>query len=701
VRRGLGLLALAAVLPLILLAGGLALFLLWEQQDLMQDSARHQVDQIIAGVDRELQTQIELLKVLAQSPILDGDDVDLAAFYGLAVRFQSQLPLWHRIILADTDGNQVMKTGVPFGTRLERVVDDVSYRRVLQTRGPAIGDAVRPPGHPDNPPRASFRVPVLREGKLRYVLTGVVSTERLAALAERGDTDPGWLPYLVDASDRIVASPRRPEIVGNRAMPPTVEARAQSRGGLYDGISHLNEPLVTAFRKSDLTGWSAHLAIPLALYRAPQVHALWTLAATGLSAVGLSVLFALLLHRQLQVIRQEGQMKERAVRMEALGRTTGGVAHDFNNLLMVILGNLELLQKRNGEPRLERYITAIRSAAERGAELTTQLLAFSRGRGTQSEVIDLHEHLTGRLDMIRQSLRGDIVVEPLLASPACVVKVDPLQLDLAILNIAVNAADAMPNGGALRIATRAAQLPGGSGRAAVALSISDSGTGIPAHALPHVFEPFFTTKAVGKGTGLGLSQVYGFARAAGGSAEIASGPGRGTTVTLYLPLAAESVAQPSRTAAPVASEPVRPSLSILLVDDNEEVRGVTASFLQEAGCRVEVAPHAAAGLDSLHRRRPDVLVSDLVMPGEMDGLALAREARRRWPDLPIILVSGYSQSAAAAMELGFPLIMKPYQMANLIQEIDRHAAMASNGHGLADRAAVADRAGSAAMSGAA
>lgn len=671
-RRGLGLLALAAVLPLLLLAGGLALFLLLQQQALMQDRAQHQVEQIIDSVDRELLTQIELLKVLAQSPILDPEDVNFAAFYALAVRFQSQLPLWHRIVLADTQGRQLMKTGVPFGTDLGPVVDLASYRHVLETQEPTIGNAVRPPGNPDARARASFRVPVLRDGRVRFVLTGIVSTRRLASFADRADIGPQWLPYVIDASERIVASPRRPEIVGNHALAPTIEARAHGTGGIYHGITHLGEPLVTAFRKSTRSGWSAHIAIPLALYRVPQVHALWIVGATGLSAVGLSVLFGLLLHRQVQADRDDGLLRERAVRMEALGRTTGGVAHDFNNLLMVILGNLEMLQKRITEPKLERYVAAIRAAAERGAQLTGQLLAFSRGRGTQSEVIDIHRHLSNRLDMIRQSLRGDILFKPSLAVQPLLVRVDPLQLDLAILNIAVNAADAMPNGGELRLTTRRGPMPGGSRRPGVAITVSDTGNGISADALPHVFEPFFTTKPMGKGTGLGLSQVYGFARASGGVAEIDSKPGRGTRVALHLPLSDEALASPAEAipAADALSE--RRSLTVLLVDDNDEVRGVTASFLEESGFSVEVAADAVQGIECLRRRRPDVLVSDLVMPGAMDGLALATEARRRCPDLPIILVSGYSQSAAAAMELGFPLIMKPYDLPHLVRKIDEN-----------------------------
>ena len=674
-RRGLVLLTLAALLPLVLLSGSLSFLLLHKQQNAMRSEAVHQVEQMLGSVDRELLTQIELLKVLAQSPLLDGDPANLAAFHDLAERFQSQLPLWHRIILADTNSRMLVRTGYPFGTPLPPLVDEKSYRRVLDMGEPTIGDLAGPGAAGGGPPRASFRAPVLRNGKIRYVLTGVVSIARLTALLTPAGLDPAWRPYLVDGSGRIAASLRRPDTVGMQAMLPTLQARRTSASGVYDGISPEGEPLVTAFRKSDKTSWSVHVAIPLALYNKPLTQAAWILACASAAAVLLTAAFILLLRRELQSQRRETLAQERAVRMEALGRMTGGVAHDFNNLLMVILGNLEMLGRRNHEPRLERYVTAIRKAAERGTHLTRELLAFSRGQGTQTEVVDLNERLVGTLTMIRQSVSGHIHVQTDLVPGRHTVRLDPLQFDLALLNIAANARDAMPEGGDLRITTRRASLPDRSGREGIALCISDTGSGISAEALPHVFEPFFTTKDVGKGTGLGLSQVYGFAKASNGTADIESRAGRGTTVTLYLPLAHEELPEAAdRPAHKEATMGRAASTRVVLVDDNDEVRGVTAAFLEDAGFKVDQADSAHAGLDLLERSEgaADILVSDLIMPGGMDGLAFANEVRRRWPELPVILVSGYSTSAARATELGYTLYMKPYDMADLVRGIRAH-----------------------------
>ncbi len=213
---------------------------------------------------------------------------------------------------------------------------------------------------------------------------------------------------------------------------------------------------MTAFRKSDRTGWSVHLAIPLGVYGRPLTHAAWVLAGAGAATALMTAAFVLLLRRELRAQRRDTLAQERAVRMEALGRMTGGVTHDFNNLLMIILGNLKMLGRRSYEPQLERYIAAIRKAAERGTHLTRELLTFSRGQGSKSEVVDLNERLVATLTMIRQSVSGHIDVRTDLVPGRHAVRLDPPQFDLALLNIAAYARDAMPDGGSLRITTRRA-----------------------------------------------------------------------------------------------------------------------------------------------------------------------------------------------------------------------------------------------------
>jgi len=662
-RRGLILLALAAFLPLIALAAGLAILAFVQQRTAMRDNAVEHAVHLLDHIERELRGHVDLLNALAQSPTLDGDAPDLRAFHEVASRFKMSNPDWDRVILL-RDRRQVVNTFVPFGTELPAVHETESYDRVLATKAPAISNLSGQGRFSPTTLQVGVRVPVLGpNGEVRFILTALVTTERLAKLTASSGLPAGWRPFLIDANDRVVAAPASPDTVGSRAGERAVAARAGGTGGVYDGYTNTGSPVVTAFTKSERTGWSAHVSIPLAIFNAPRDRVLFLLSTAGAVALGLTALFVGLLRREIVAHRQDALLRERGTRMEALGRMTGGVAHDFNNLLMVILGSVEMLQRRVQAPGVERYATAIRKAAERGSQLTRELLAFSRGDAKRAEVLDLGERVRTATAMLRQSLHASIRIEVSIPPGSHPVRVDPIQLDLAILNIAVNARDAMADGGQLTISIRRGVIPDRSGQAAVVLAITDTGGGVPPEALPHVFEPFFTTKEVGKGTGLGLSQVYGFAKAAGGIADIASKVGQGTTVTIYLPEAEGVVVTPEVT-SPVMAE-THGRGRILLVDDDDPVRSVTADYLAHAGYEVYSVPSAAAALAALERGGADVLVSDVVMPGELDGIALAREARLRWPNLPILLVSGYTASTDAAAALGLDVLGKPFEMSEL------------------------------------
>ena len=288
-------------------------------------------------------------------------------------------------------------------------------------------------------------------------------------------------------------------------------------------------------------------------------------------------------------------------------------------------------------------------------------------------MVSLREYLADMQDMLRSSLRGDIAIRLNVPADLWKTKVDLDELELAILNIAVNARDAMPNGGCLTIEAWNVNLsdPAVTGLRGpfVGLSLSDTGDGIPADVLPRIFEPFFTTKDIGKGTGLGLSQVYGFARQSGGTATARSEPGRGSTVTLYLP----------RTTEETAAEAARPSLPsmtgqgrILLVEDNADIAEVTRSNLEELGFRVVHVPDAHSALNALERDASfDLVFTDIVMPGDLTGVDLARTIRLRYPALPVLLTTGYSNMAQAAADEGFSILHKPYDSAGLSASVNR------------------------------
>jgi signal transduction histidine kinase/ActR/RegA family two-component response regulator len=362
----------------------------------------------------------------------------------------------------------------------------------------------------------------------------------------------------------------------------------------------------------------------------------------------------------------EAQLRQ-AQKMQALGQLTGGIAHDFNNLLTVIQGSADVLRRSGlSEEKRVRFADAIVQTAGRAAALTGQLLAFARRQPLQPETIDINERITAMTDLLDRTLGERIEVRTELADDLCAVIADPAQLESAVINIAVNARDAMPDGGVLTIRTEETSLPDSDHRA-VALSLTDTGAGIEPEVLARVFEPFFTTKAVGRGTGLGLSQVYGFAAQSGGDVRLESEPGKGTTVAILLPC----TDQPADKKVPLApSASVHRTGRVLVVDDNEEVGAFAETLLAELGHRVTRARTAAEALEWVDRDRFDVVFTDVVMPG-MSGLELAEALRIRHPDLRVVLTTGYSDEVMTSGTGGLPVVFKPYRLEMLATALDQ------------------------------
>ncbi|MFY9771780.1 MAG: MASE1 domain-containing protein [Xanthobacteraceae bacterium] len=349
-----------------------------------------------------------------------------------------------------------------------------------------------------------------------------------------------------------------------------------------------------------------------------------------------------------------------AQKMEAIGKLTGGIAHDFNNLLMIIGGSAQLF-KRLLDPKLPRAIEALQSAAKRGETLTRQLLTFSRRQHLSPTVVDLNASIRNLRPMIESSLRGNIVYKETINPNLWPVKVDLAELELAIVNIAVNARDAMPNGGVFALTAENVTVNNSSGQDGqngdfVAIEFGDSGTGIPPDLLSKIFDPFFTTKEVGKGSGLGLSQVYGFAHQSGGTVRAESKVGLGTAITIYLPSYAGVAID-----APKISETARaPRPMVLIVDDSAEVGEVTSSLFEHLGYDTAYCDSAEAALRLLaDGTKIDLVFSDIVMPGTIDGVGLAGEVQARYPHLPVILTTGYSDAAQAAPP-SLPILRKPF-----------------------------------------
>jgi CheY-like chemotaxis protein len=370
-----------------------------------------------------------------------------------------------------------------------------------------------------------------------------------------------------------------------------------------------------------------------------------------------------------------------AQKMETVGQLSGGIAHDFNNLLTVILGNAEALSLRlKAREDLRHLSDTIISAAERGAELTQRLLAFSRRQVLQPAPTDCNQLAESMQVLLRRALRDDVELRMSLASSPTIALADPGQLESAILNLSLNAQDAMPNGGVLTLSTSEVMLDADSlgpdqdvrPGAYAMVCVTDDGTGMTAEVRERVFEPFFTTKEVGKGSGLGLSMVYGFVKQSNGHVAIYSEPGLGTSVRIYLPLA-EARDQRRVTAVQQIAATPGGAETILVVEDDSFVRSHAVSTLEHIGYRVMVAADGRDALAILRGgARPDLLFTDIVMPGGLNGWDLAEQATAFAPGLKVLYTSGYPlESLAARRQLpeGVVLLNKPYRMAELARRV--------------------------------
>jgi signal transduction histidine kinase/ActR/RegA family two-component response regulator len=356
-------------------------------------------------------------------------------------------------------------------------------------------------------------------------------------------------------------------------------------------------------------------------------------------------------------------------KMEAIGRLTGGIAHDFNNLLHVVNMNLELVSIYAKEEKVKPVVDRAKSAARRGSRLTNQLLSFARSQSLLPKLTEVNRLLLGMKDLLEISVGSGVEVEFDLAPESVTIVVDPSQLEMAVLNMAVNSKDAMDEGGKLRIYTRAAEHRSDQTDLEpddyVVVGVSDTGAGIPASVLPKVFDPFFTTKPVGRGTGLGLSQVYGFARQSGGTAVIRSESGKGTTVEMLFPIASGEeepvVVRPQDVVVPLRAS----NCHILVVEDDPDVRRVIVECLSLIGYQVTEAANGGEGLAALQAIKPDLLVVDYAMP-DMTGAEVIQQARKLIGDIPVILATGYADMAAVERLAGKPTILrKPFDIAAL------------------------------------
>ncbi|MGZ8364650.1 MAG: ATP-binding protein, partial [Caulobacteraceae bacterium] len=622
--RSLVLLVLAAILPLAIFASALGVNALHQQRLNMERDAIARTDKVAALVDRELVAQTRVLQAVSASPLLTEAPLNTAAVEAYFRQVMVGQPAWRRIYLSNTDLQSVAVSARVQMQEPGQILERESYITALRTGRPVIGSmSFR------RDARAAFpiRVPVVKDGRVVNVLSAAVEPIVIGRLLAQAELPPDWLGAVVDRHG-VFAARNKDSVnrVGRPGSQALRDAAVRGGSGVYRGVSLEGEPIVTAYKTLPDSGWSVHIAMPQKYYTASFDRSLWLIGGGGALVLGAAAIFLWVLLREMQSRNRRDLAQQESQRLEALGRITGGVAHDFNNLLMIVHGGAEAIERNLGKPeRVKTYVDAILSAADRGKSLTRQLLAFGRRSSHEPVSFRLQDRLDELRGLLEKSTRPDITTSVFVPAEVGAIYADPSALEIAIINLAVNARDAMPERGHLALTAFNARFDKGPDKRTgltgdyVAVVVADSGTGIPPEALARIFEPFYTTKAPGKGTGLGLSQVYGFAQQSGGAVTVDSTVDEGTSFTLYLPRAREEPAAINPSGKPVT---VKGHGKVLVVDDNHDVAMVTQALLRSAGFEVSWAGGGQDALDAIKHGAYDVVVSDILMPG-MSGLDLA------------------------------------------------------------------------------
>ncbi|MBI1684252.1 ATP-binding protein [Caulobacter hibisci] len=478
-------------------------------------------------VSRELRADRRAAQMIAGSPALEAS-IDEPRFRTLGLRFLTGEPLWRTVSVSDQAGVRLIDIPRPIsGKPGGRVVELASHARTVRTGQAQVGSIIRGPA---GRPAFAVRAPVLRDGRVLYVVSIVVDPGELGRLLALAKAPKDWSITLIDDAGRIVARSDRPQSAGQSASEPLLSA---ARASLHTAKPVERDTLMVMAQPVADTAWIVVTALPASLYARPMTQGVSILVLVGLSTLLVALLLARLARRELAAQRAQLTRDLSAQRLEALGQMTGGVAHDFNNLLTPIIAGLDILARRlGGEPRNAKLALAALESAERAKGLIQRLLSFARRQDLAARNIDVGQLLTDLTPLLEQSVGGAVRVSVQLHDQPLYVHIDPTQLELALLNLAINARDAMPDGGELRVCGDMAlgRSEDGlkSGRYA-RVSLSDTGVGMNEETLGRATEPFFTTKPIGKGTGLGLSMVHGLAAQSGGALTVHSAVGQGTT----------------------------------------------------------------------------------------------------------------------------------------------------------------------------
>ena len=722
IRTRLLLLILSILLPAFAIASVAVWYVYNEQRTAEMAGMREAVRALALLADRELQTREAMLTTLATSPAMRQGD--LRAVYEHARRLAPEPD--STIVVNDLAGTQLLNTRKPFGSP-----PTVGRSNLMALRGAAgphgtvVSDLFYAPVGKRYD--VALQIPATVDGELRYYVSMGLAVERLVPLLGQQGLPATWMVSLLDQRGAVIARSREASKYVGRRVSPGLQARiAASSNGVYQGVTLDGTPTMAFFHRAPVSGWTVVMSVPAAEMRRPAV-----VAAAGLGTVVLIVLLCALvaarsyarrtaapieqlrlaaerlgrdepvtafssgvaeadavsaaladagmrirdnkadLERRVAEAVAKAERAQRALlqgqKLEALGRLTAGIAHDFNNILQTLSGALQLIPLTNDRAKVQALAATSQKAIARATTLTGQMRSFGTVQDARLETVVPDAVVRSTLPMLRSALPGTVQLELDIGSGSWPVTVDPLQMGLALLNIVINARDAMPDGGQVYLGMHNEHLTqSGHGLPAgdyVRIELRDSGTGMTPETLARALEPFYTTKAIDKGTGLGLPQAYAFATGSGGMLTLESEEGDGTTVTIRLPRATLAAAPSGDGGGDMVPGP------ILFVDDDPLVRATMVEALTVAGFDVTSAASGDEALARLDAGCPARhLVSDIVMPGTLDGVALARVVSERYPDVRIVLATGHSDQRVDIA--GVRLLAKPYDIAQLFRALE-------------------------------
>ncbi len=726
IRTRLLILILAILVPTFSAATLAVGYVYLEERRAQENSVKEAVRAFALLVDNELEIKEGILRALASSPSLARGDLE--EFYRHA-KVLAPTPDTS-IVLTEPDGRQLLNTRVPLGSPLPaRRASNIA--ELMETRGAdrtLVSDLFKSPlgGQHD----FVVQVPVRIDGHIRHFLSMGVTAASLQQLMAEQRFPAEWVASIIDRQGKIVARSRDAEQYRGRSVSSAALGHfATSSEGVFKGRNLAGIPAQGFFSTVPDAGWRVLVSIPQSELQRVPLHAAAYLAGIMAALLALAVVLtrrfgqraigpieylgrsaedlgegrevayapqdiveidmvarrmaeaserirraqAELEQRVAEAVAASERAREammRSQKMETLGRLTGGITHEFNNLLQTLTTALQLAALTSNQPKVQSLIDTCKRTISRATALTGQLGSFGRLQDAKLSTVAPAEQLRNSLQLIRNVLRQGIELELKCEDDLWPVTVDPLQFDLALLNLGINARDAMPEGGRLSISARNYALEPtleSRGGDYVLVTVTDTGTGMAPEVLARALDPFFTTKEPGKGSGLGLAQAYAFATQSQGSLMLSSTPGQGTRVDLYLPRSTLPLSPlPGRSAQ---LEEMHASGRILFVEDDALVREAVTRGLEEAGFEVLVAPDGERALAMIEAGLDvDVAFSDIVMPGKLSGIDLAGILRERRPGLPVVLATGYTDQRASLP--GVQVLAKPYEISQLVELLD-------------------------------